>query len=87
MYSGSVTVSLKDGYASELTVGTEKFEFGAVDMAVCEDSAQVAGIRADGSTAPSADHARVIMNYIAEYDPATQSWFVTKMTQDAVVTC
>lgn len=86
-YSGSTTVTLKDGYASELTVGTEKFEFGAVDLSVCEDTSKVVGVEADGSPAKKPDQARVIYDYWAEYDPATKSWFVTKMTQDAVIAC
>jgi hypothetical protein len=86
-FSGSVTDTLDSGYASELTVGTEKFEFGTVDMKVCEDSSNVIGVRPDGSPERKSDHPRVIVQYWAEYNPTSKSWLVSNIKQDGVVPC
>lgn len=86
-YSGSSTNTLESGYSGKLTVGTTDYEFGFVDMKVCEDSTKVVGIRPDGSTAPKADHPRVIIQYWAQYNPASKTWAVSNIKQDEVIPC
>ena len=86
-YTGTTKVAFQDGYASNLTVGEQKFEFGFADLSVCEDSSQVKGVLADGSPAPKADHPKVLMQYTVEYDPAAKTWIVASISQGAVVPC
>lgn len=86
-YTGLSTVTLKEGYASNLTAGDQSFEFGFTDMSVCVDSSQVKGTRPDGSPAPTSEAPRALYQFAAEYNPTSQSWMVTKITQDAVIPC
>lgn len=86
-YTGSTVETLQSGYASKSTVGNQDFEFGFADMKVCEDSSQVEGVKADGTPERKSDHLRMIVQYGAQYNPATKSWFVISIKQDGVVPC
>lgn len=86
-YTGLSTVTLKEGYASNLKAGDQSFEFGFTDMSVCVDSSQVKGTRPDGSPAPTSEAPRALYQFTAEYNPTSKSWMVTKVTQDAVIPC
>jgi hypothetical protein len=86
-YTGSTVESLQSGYASKSTIGNQDFEFGFADMKVCEDSSHVEGVKADGTPERKSDHLRMIVQYGAQYNPATKSWFVISIKQDGVVPC